>query len=81
MTDEARIVLRDALCLPAQERAHVAADLLAGLDDDAGDDPDDVARLWAVELQRRARAALDGTTSPEDWPVVRERLATRLANG
>ena len=80
MTDDARTVLHDALALPAQQRAHVAADLLASLDD-PGDDPDAVSRDWAIELERRARAALAGTTTAEDWTLVRERLATRLANG
>lgn len=76
MTDHGNTVLREALALPAEERAQVAADLIASLD--ADHDPDDaVASAWANEIERRARLVLDGQQG-EDWDTARERIAGRL---
>jgi len=48
--------------LPAKERADVAAELLASLDETETDDPREVERSWAEEIERRARRALAGET-------------------
>lgn len=80
MTENASTVLREALALPAGERARVAADLIASLDEER-DDPTDVARAWANELERRARHALRNPGSGQDWEATRERIAERLRSG
>lgn len=80
MTEKASAVLHEALALPADERAQVAADLLASLDSEV-DDPSDVATAWADELERRAREALRGPVSGEDWGTARRRIADRLRSG
>ena len=80
MTDNASAVLRDALALRADERAHIAADLIASLDEER-DDANAVATAWADELERRARQALSDPTAGEDWESLRERVAGRLTSG
>lgn len=72
-------LLRDALTLPADRRAELAADLLASLDRDEHDDPDAVRAAWAAELERRARRALSGEDPGRPWPEVRERSRSKLA--
>lgn len=77
MTDHGDTVLREALALPADERAQVAADLLASLDEE--DEPGgEVTSSWAVEIERRARQVVDGQSSGEDWDVARDRIAGQL---
>ena len=80
MTDNAGTVLREALALPPGERAHIAAGLIASLDEER-DDPDDVTAAWADELERRARQILQDPSSGDDWDRVRDRIAGRLTNG
>lgn len=78
MTDHGDTVLREALALPADERAQVAADLLASLDEhEAGGE---VTSSWAVEIERRARQVVDEQSSGEDWDVARDRIAGQLRN-
>ena len=79
MTTQAEALLREALALPDEERADVAAELLASLDAPAVDDPETVRTLWSQELDRRARRVLSGEVAGEDWPSVRQRLADDLA--
>jgi hypothetical protein len=45
MTDRAQALLREALALPPDERADVAAELLASLDDPETDTGDNSSRL------------------------------------
>ena len=78
MTQRAQAVLHDALALPADERADVAAELLASLEAAAPEDAAAVQEAWAVEIERRARRVLSGTSSGEPWSIVRERTARRL---
>lgn len=73
------VVLRDALALPADERAAVAAELLASLDEPAQSDPDDVSVAWAKEFEHRARRVISGEDPGEPWPEVRDRIRTKLA--
>ena len=79
MTAEAEAVLREALALADEDRADVAAELLASLDASSNDDPATVRTLWSQELERRAKRALSGDAAGEDWAVVRQRLADELA--
>lgn len=78
MTSRAQQVLREALALPADERADMAAELLASLDDAPPDDPAEVEAAWAHEIERRARRVMTGESSGEAWEDVRERVMRRL---
>jgi hypothetical protein len=51
MTERTQALLLEALC-PAEQRAEVAAELLASLDD-SSEDPAEVQAAWAKEIERR----------------------------
>jgi putative addiction module component (TIGR02574 family) len=77
MTDRAQALLREALALPINERADVAAELLASLD---GTETDvaDVEAAWASEIERRAHRVLAGDSSGIPWEDVRRRAEADL---
>jgi hypothetical protein len=77
MTQRAQEVLREALSLPREERADVAAELLASLDD-AEEDPADVASAWAQEIEKRARRVLAGESRGAAWDEVQRRASAEL---
>lgn len=77
MTDHGDTVLREALALPADERAQVAADLLASLDEER-EPAEEVTSSWAVEIERRAREVLSDRALSEDWETGRDRIAGQL---
>ncbi len=63
MTANAQKVFDDALTLPANDRAELAAELLASLDAvEAG-----VEAAWAAEIARRAADARENPGDEEDW--------------
>lgn len=74
-----KALLEEALKLPHGERADVAAELLASLDEEAAADPNEVERAWAVEIERRARRALAGESAGVPWEEVKQRIEERLA--
>jgi hypothetical protein len=78
VTAAAEALLREALALPEDDRADLAARLLASLDGLPEDDPETVRGLWAQELASRARRVLSGEAAGEDWASVRRRLADEL---
>lgn len=78
MTDRARALLKEALTLPLDERADVAAELLASLDNSTTEDLATVQAAWAKEIERRARRALAGETAGEPWEALRDRVARTL---
>lgn len=78
MTGEAEAVLREALALPTDQRADVAAGLLASLEDSPDDDLRVVRDEWAQELRARALRVLAGDAVSEDWNDVRRRVADQL---
>ena len=73
MTERTRELLREVLALPAEDRAGVAAELLASLDD-TDVDTDDIEAAWGAEIERRARRVLAGESEGVAWEEVR-RLA------
>lgn len=77
MTSRARELLREALALPVDERADVAAELLASLDD-GSEDPTEVEAAWAAEIERRARRVLAGGSAGASWQDVRARAESAL---
>lgn len=80
MTQRAQELLREVLALPADQRADVAAELLASLDEPTtDDDPAAVQAAWASEIEKRARRVMADASSGEPWEEVRERVARRLA--
>jgi putative addiction module component (TIGR02574 family) len=78
MTSRGRELLREALSLPLDERAHVAAELLASLDDAEREHPDEVEAAWAAEIERRARRVLAGESNGIPWEDVRRRAEEEL---
>jgi putative addiction module component (TIGR02574 family) len=78
MTSRAQEVLREALALPLDERADVAAELLASLDEAAAERPADVEAAWAAEIERRARHALADESGGVAWDDVRRRAEAEL---
>jgi putative addiction module component (TIGR02574 family) len=79
MTRKARELLDEALTLVPGERADVAAELLASLDEPPNGDRPETAEAWAAEIERRARRVLSGQSSGEPWEVVRARVARHLS--
>lgn len=78
MASRAQDLLREALTLPLQERADVAAELLASLDDAAAERPADVEAAWLAEIERRARRALADEAGGLPWEDVRGRAEAEL---
>ncbi|MBI2918374.1 MAG: addiction module protein [Chloroflexi bacterium] len=78
MTDRAQALLREALTLPPDERADVAAGLLASLDEPPAEDSVAVQAAWAKEIERRARRVLASESAGEPWEDVRDRIVARL---
>lgn len=66
------------MALPVEERAGLAAELLASLDDTAPEDPAEVEAAWAVEIERRARRVIAGETAGIPWEAVRQRAESDL---
>ena len=77
MTARAHAVLQEALSLPDDDRADIAAELLASLDE-AVDDPETVQTLWGEELEARTKRLLSGELEEEDWGTVRRRIEDEL---
>lgn len=63
MTEDATRLLEDALRLRPEDRAHLAEELLASLDDTE----QDVERAWAAEIARRAAEARFSAAGEEVW--------------
>jgi len=78
MTSRAQGLLREALTLPIDERADVAAELLASLDGAGIDDPADVEAAWAAEIEKRARRVMAGESHGIAWEDVRARAEAAL---
>ncbi len=68
-------LLAQALQLSRPERARVAEELLASLEE--ADEA--VATAWADELQRRSHELEEGTVEATPWETVRENLRAELA--
>jgi putative addiction module component (TIGR02574 family) len=67
-----------AMQLDRQERADLARQLIASLDDEVDAADDDVDAAWLAEVERRVLIAEGGTAKFEPWEVVEERIAARL---
>lgn len=72
MTEAARKVLEDALNLEADERANLAAELLASLQEHE----QDVQKAWAEEIGRRSLIAAGERGT--DWRAALEEIRTEV---
>lgn len=72
-------VLEEALKLSLKERADVAVKLLASLDDEESENPEEVERAWGAEIERRARRVLSGGSAGSPWEEVKQQIENRLA--
>jgi putative addiction module component (TIGR02574 family) len=70
MSRETRDLLQEALDLPVDERAKMAAELLESLQEAESD----VEEAWASEIQRRVAAARAGELASTDWRTVLARV-------
>jgi pilus assembly protein TadC len=75
MATQVKEVLREALKLAPADRAEVAAELLASLDDVADEDAE---AAWAAEIERRARRVLAGESAGTDWVEARARVVSKV---
>jgi putative addiction module component (TIGR02574 family) len=73
MDGKARRLLEEALLLPAEERAHLAVELGASVQSE--EDPGDVEKAWAEEVERRIQGVSSGESELSDWATVRARVA------
>jgi putative addiction module component (TIGR02574 family) len=64
--------------LPLNERADVAAELLASPRHAEAEHPADVEAAWAAEIERRARSVIAGDTAGIPWEDVRRRAEAEL---
>ena len=78
MTSRAQELLREALTLPVAERADVAAELLASLDDAEKENPTEVEAAWAAKIEKRARRVMSGESAGVPWEDVRRRAEAEL---
>ena len=71
------VALRDELlALPVDERAELAAELLASLDDEHSlEDPVAVDLVWSDELLRRSDQVASGAVATVGWDPLLERVA------
>ena len=70
MTVDAQKLFEVALTLPANDRAELAAQLLASLDEVEAD----VEAAWAVEIERRVADARENPDDDEDWRTALDEI-------
>ena len=76
MGEGAKKLLHEALRLPTEERAELAAELIASLDGPAGPD---VEVAWAAEIERRVAKVLSGESRGSPWEEVRRRIEREIS--
>jgi hypothetical protein len=79
VSDQARQLLEEALRLPLEERADVAAELLRSLDEaESTISADEVERRWAAEITGRAERARRGESTGRDAGLVLDSIESKL---
>lgn len=76
MAEPPRDLLAAALALPGDERLHLAAELLASVEEPQNAEWDGA---WLAELERREQAVRAGEAPGSEWSEVRGRLIARLS--
>jgi len=69
-------ILDTALALPPNERAWLASELIASLDESKDSD---VEAAWAVEIERRIAEVESGEAETTSWEEARTRIRAKLA--
>ena len=76
MSAKSAALRTEVLSLPTEERAVLAVELLASLDDDVSeDDPAEVDLAWDAEMVRRSRQIASGEVKTLSWSEVLEQVA------
>jgi hypothetical protein len=73
----ARDLLDEALKLPIEERGRIVHELIRSLDEGEAEDPAEVERAWAAELEQRAMRALRGGSPGRDLHAVCDELEAK----
>jgi putative addiction module component (TIGR02574 family) len=76
MSTTADTILGTALALPPDERAWLAAELIASLED--GEDTN-VEAAWGQEIDKRIAEVESGEAETTDWNEARARIRATLA--
>ena len=72
----------EVLSLPTEERAVLAVELLASLDEGVSeDDPADVDRAWGETMVRRSQQIASGEVKTLSWSEVLEQVAANRKSG
>jgi putative addiction module component (TIGR02574 family) len=71
-------LLQEVLKLPVDERADVAAELLASLESLPTAEPGEIEREWGAEIERRARRVLAGESPGVPWEEVKRSVRSSL---
>ncbi len=69
-------ILNTVLALPPNERAWLASELIASLDESKDSD---VEAAWAVEIERRIAEVESGEAETTSWEEARTRIRSTLA--
>ncbi len=72
------MLLAEALSLSDHDRAELADELLASLDEPVPESQAEIEQLWATEIERRAQRALSGRSPGVPWPSARQRIEQNL---
>jgi putative addiction module component (TIGR02574 family) len=75
MTQEAQELLQKALCLPENERAELAGNLISSLDTTVDHDSD---TAWQQEVVRRLHDVQSGKVETVSWEDVQQKGRTLL---
>ena len=75
MSTSADSILGTALTLPPDERARIAAELIASLDET--EDPG-VEVAWAAEIERRIAEVDSGETETVSWEEAHARIRNKI---
>ncbi len=72
-----RELFAQAKALPSDERARLAHEMIASLDQPV---ERGAAEAWVREIERRAREVREGTVRLVDWKIARARILKRLTS-
>lgn len=75
MTGKARKLVEDALKLPAEARAAIAASLIESLDEKIDEGAE---AAWVEEIAKRIQELDSAKVKPVPWPKVRRMILGRL---
>ena len=76
MSTRADTILDTALELPPKERAWLASELIASLDEEKDSD---VEAAWAQEIERRILEVESGEAQTSNWEDAQARIRAKLA--